>query len=157
MTKYHEKGIMTKGKPIIVLLVEDDEDDVLLTKDALRNSKLAIQLEVVTNGEHALRYLRQESPYADRARPDLVLLDINLPRKNGWEVLETIKTNDSLKTLPVSMLTTSNNDPDIQRSYDLGANSYTTKPIGIQEFYRVVQAIQEFWFTIVKLPPQTKM
>lgn len=143
---------MTRGKPITVLLVEDDEEDVLLTKDALRNSKLAIELEVVTNGEHALTYLRQESPYTDKPRPDLVLLDINLPRKNGWEVLKTIKTHDSLKSLPVTILTTSSEDPDIQRSYDLGANSYITKPVGIEEFHRVVQAIQDFWFTIVKLP-----
>ncbi|WP_447971307.1 response regulator [Nitrospira sp. M1] len=143
---------MVRGKPIKVLLVEDDEEDVLLTKEALHRSKLSIELDVVTNGEQALLYLRQEAPYADTTRPDLVLLDINLPRKNGWEVLEVIKTHDQLKSLPVTMLTTSSEDPDIQRSYDLGANSYVTKPIGIDEFHRVVQAIQDFWFTIVKLP-----
>ncbi|GJL65860.1 MAG: hypothetical protein NPIRA05_08310 [Nitrospirales bacterium] len=92
--------IMTNEKPITVLLVEDDEKDVLLTKNALRQSKLAIALELETNGEQALSYLRQEPPYTDRTRPDLVILDINLPRKNGWEVLEAIKTHDSLKSLP---------------------------------------------------------
>ncbi|GJL62019.1 MAG: response regulator [Nitrospirales bacterium] len=152
MRENHEKTTMTSGKPITVLLVEDDQEDILLTQDALRRSKLTIELEVVTNGEHALSYLRQESPYTDKLRPDLVLLDINLPRKNGWEVLEAIKTHDRLKSLPVTMLTTSSEDPDIQRSYELGANSYITKPVGIEEFHRVVQAIEDFWFTIVKLP-----
>ncbi|GJL55651.1 MAG: response regulator [Nitrospirales bacterium] len=143
---------MIRGKPIKVLLVEDDEEDVLLTKEALHRSKLSVELDVVSNGEQALLYLRREAHYAHTTRPDLVLLDINLPRKNGWEVLEAIKTHAQLKSLPVTMLTTSSEDPDIQRSYDLGANSYVTKPIGIEEFRRVVQAIQDFWFTIVKFP-----
>ncbi len=139
-------------KPINVLLVEDDNDDVLLTKDALQQSKLSIQLKIIENGEQALEYLLQESPYDHVPTPDLVLLDLNLPRKNGWEVLESIRTHARLTPIPVIILTTSHQDPDIQRAYEMGANSFVTKPVGLEEFQRVVQSIEDFWFTIVKLP-----
>ncbi|MGB0909582.1 MAG: response regulator [Nitrospirales bacterium] len=143
-------------KPISVLLVEDDGDDVLLTKDALQRSKLSIQLEVVDNGEQAIAFLQHTPPYHDAPTPDLILLDLNLPRKNGWEVLEIIRQEAHLNPIPVIILTTSNQDPDIQRAYEMGANSFVTKPVGLEEFHKVVQSIEDFWLTIVKLPRQLK-
>ncbi len=143
-----------KTKPISVLLVEDDADDVTLTREALRESKLQIDLVAVDNGEKALTYLRQEGSYSQASRPDLILLDLNLPRKNGWEVLSALKSDPQLKVIPVTILTTSNQDPDIQRAYEHGVNSYVTKPIGIDQFRHVVKTLEDFWFTIVKLPPQ---
>ena len=141
-------------KPINVLLVEDDEEDIFLTTDALEKSKLSIQLEVVKNGEDALQYLHRKAPYTNVTPPDLILLDLNIPKKNGWEVLQEIKAGETLRSFPVTILTTSTQDPDIQRAYNMGCNSYVTKPVGLQEFLRVVQTIEDFWFTIVKLPPR---
>ncbi len=140
------------GKPITVLLVEDDDEDIFLIKDAMEKSKLTVHLDVVRNGEEALQSLRRQGSYATTTPPDLILLDLNIPKKNGWEVLQEIKKDETLKIFPVTILTTSNQDPDIQRAYALGANSYVTKPVGLQEFHRVVQTIEDFWFTIVKLP-----
>ncbi len=140
------------GKPITVLLVEDDDEDIFLIKDAMEKSKLTVHLDVVRNGEEALQSLRRQGSYATTTPPDLILLDLNIPKKNGWEVLQEIKQDETLKVFPVTILTTSNQDPDIHRAYALGANSYVTKPVGLQEFHRVVQTIEDFWFTIVKLP-----
>ncbi|MCW2968528.1 MAG: response regulator receiver protein [Solirubrobacteraceae bacterium] len=138
--------------PIDILLVEDDPGDVLMTREALDDSKLANTLNVVENGEDALRYLRQEAEFADAKRPDLVLLDLNLPRVDGRQVLEQIKADDSLRRIPVVVLTTSQAEEDVLKSYDLHANAYVTKPVDFQQFVRCVQAIDEFFLSIVRLP-----
>ena len=135
------------------MLVEDDAEDIFLTKDALEKSKLSITLDIVRNGEDAMQYLHKEGPFAKTVMPDLIILDLNLPKKNGWDVLKEVRNDKRLKSLPITILTTSNQDPDIQCAYDMGANSYVTKPVSITEFHRVVHTIEDFWFTIVKLPP----
>jgi CheY-like chemotaxis protein len=138
--------------PIDILLVEDDPGDVLMTREALDDSKLANTLHVVVNGEDALRYLRQEAEFADAGRPDLILLDLNLPRVDGRQVLEQIKADDSLRRIPVVVLTTSQAEEDVLKSYDLHANAYVTKPVDFTQFVRCVQAIDEFFLSIVRLP-----
>ncbi|MEW6333823.1 MAG: response regulator [Thermodesulfobacteriota bacterium] len=140
-------------QPIEILLVEDNPGDVDLTRDALENSKIKNRLHVVDNGEAAMAFLRRGGAYADAPRPDLVLLDLNLPRKDGREVLAEIKTDEHLKRIPVVILTTSKDEEDILKSYNLHANCYITKPIDIHQFFKVVKSIEDFWFTIVKLPP----
>jgi two-component system response regulator len=141
-----------KGEPIEVLLVEDDPGDVELTREALDASKLSVNLRVVEDGEKAMDYLRRFGPYAGVAKPDLVILDLNLPRKDGRQVLADIKSDPALRSIPVVVLTTSGAADDIGRMYALGANCYITKPIGMTQFATVVQSIESFWFTIVKLP-----
>lgn len=136
-----------------ILLVEDDPGDVDLTREYLDAAKVMLNLNIVDNGMDAVTYLRQEGPYAQAVRPDLILLDLNLPKKNGREVLADIKSDDALKSIPVVVLTTSDADEDILKSYDLGANCYVTKPVGLDQFARIVTMIESFWFTIVKLPP----
>jgi two-component system response regulator len=135
-----------------ILLVEDDAGDIDLTEEALEESKLQINLNVVRDGVEAIAYLRREGEYANAISPDLILLDLNLPRKDGREVLQEIKTDDNLKYIPVVVLTTSDTDEDILGAYSLGANCYVNKPLGMEEFTQIVQAIEDFWFTIVKLP-----
>jgi CheY-like chemotaxis protein len=135
-----------------ILLVEDDAGDVDLIRETLEQQKIALHLQVVQNGVEAIAYLRQEGPYAHAVRPDLILLDLNLPKKDGRQVLQEIKNDTNLKVIPVIVLTTSNADQDILKSYGLGANSYVTKPVGLQELVRVVNTIIDFWFTVVKLP-----
>lgn len=138
-------------KPVEVLLVEDDPGDVILTKEGLRASKLHINLHVVDNGEKALAFLHREPPYEDAPRPGLIILDLNLPRVNGMEVLREIKTNDALKTIPTVILTTSRAEEDVVRSYKLGANCYVSKPLNLDEFVKVVSSIENFWFTVVEI------
>lgn len=133
-------------------MVEDDAGDVQLTKEALRDSKLMIDLHVVDDGEKALQFLRRQKPYEGSPRPDLILLDLNLPKVDGREVLERVKSDASLRPIPIVVVTTSDADADIQRSYGLGANCYVTKPIGLDQFIKVVRVIEEFWMTVVKLP-----
>lgn len=140
-------------KPIQVLLVEDNPGDVDLARMSLENSKLKVALHVVADGEAAMEFLRKTERFAHADRPDLVLLDLNLPRKDGREVLAEIKADEDLKRIPVVVLTTSKADEDILNAYDLHANCYITKPIDLNQFIQVVNAIKEFWFTIVKLPP----
>jgi two-component system response regulator len=137
-----------------VLLIEDDSGDVELTEAALEKSKLKINLNVVNDGEEALAYLRQEDQYTNASTPNLILLDLNLPGLSGLEILSAIKNEQRLKSIPVVVLTTSDAQPDIKSSYELGANCYVTKPIGLKEFIKIVNSIQEFWFTVVQLPPQ---
>ena len=137
---------------IKVLLVEDDPGDVDLIRECLQEAKIALDLSVVTDGVVAINFLRQEGQYAGAPRPDLILLDLNLPKLDGREVLHIIKNDPGLKSIPVVVLTTSDLDEDILRSYDLGANCYVTKPVGLKEFIKIVHAIESFWFTIVKLP-----
>jgi CheY-like chemotaxis protein len=141
-------------KPIEILLVEDNLGDVDLAREALESGKVRNALHVVGDGEAAMAFLRRQGPYADAPRPDLVLLDLNLPRKDGREVLDEIKSDPDLKRIPVAILTTSNAEEDILKSYNLHANCYITKPMRLNQFIKVVQAIEDFWFTIVKLPPK---
>jgi CheY-like chemotaxis protein len=139
--------------PIEILLVEDNLADVRLTQEALKDEKLYNNLSVVNDGVEALAFLRREGQYANAVRPDLVLLDLNLPRKDGREVLNEIKNDPYLKAIPVVVLTVSEAERDILESYELHANCYIVKPLDLYQFSRVVKSIQDFWFTIVKLPP----
>jgi two-component system response regulator len=141
-------------RAVEILLVEDDAGDIDLTEEALEESKIQVNLNVVRDGAEAIAYLRREGKYANTTRPDLILLDLNLPRKDGREVLQDIKSDENLKLIPVVVLTTSDADEDIFKSYNLGANCYVSKPLGIEEFIKIVMSIQDFWFTIVKLPPR---
>ena len=140
-------------RPIEILLIEDSPGDADLAREALETSKLYNSLHVVGDGEAAMAYLHGEGAYADAPHPDLILLDLNLPKKDGREVLEEIKTDDRLKRIPVVVLTTSSDEQDVLESYNLHANCFITKPIDLLQFTRVVQSIQDFWFSIVVLPP----
>lgn len=137
---------------IDILLVEDSAGDTRLTQEALRDGKVRNALHHVWEGEEAMAFLRRTGKYAAAPRPDLILLDLNLPRMNGSEVLAEIKRDDSLKSIPVVILTTSSAEQDILRSYNLHANCYITKPVTMVEFIRAVTAVQDFWLTVVKLP-----
>ena len=139
---------------IQILLVEDSPSDVELTVEAMREAKVANELHVVVDGVDAMEFLRREGQHAKAPRPDLVLLDLNLPRKDGKEVLAEIKADPLLRPIPVAVLTTSKAESDVLRSYQLGANCFITKPVGLPEFLEVIQAIEEFWLTIVRLPPK---
>jgi len=140
------------GKSIEVLLVEDNEGDARLAREALREGKIRNTIHHVSDGVEAMAFLRRQGRYRDAPRPDLVLLDLNLPRKDGREVLAEVKTDDSLKRIPVVILTVSSAEEDVLRSYNLHANCYITKPIDFVQFMKVVRSIEEFWLTIVKLP-----
>lgn len=139
-------------RPIEILLVEDDPGDVELTRETLLESKVMLNLNVVADGVEALAYLRREPPYAAAIAPDLLLLDLNLPRKDGREVLEEVKADPKLRSIPIIVLTTSKAEEDILKSYGLGANCYIPKPVGFEQFTQVVRSIEEFWFTVVRLP-----
>ncbi len=141
-------------KPVEILLVEDDPGDIELTRESLKANKITTNLNIVHDGVSAMQYLSQEGAYSDAKRPDLIILDLNLPKKDGLEVLDDLKTDQNLKSIPVVILTTSEADEDIIKSYNLGANCYVTKPIGFKEFEKIVRSIEEFWFTVVKLPLQ---
>jgi CheY-like chemotaxis protein len=141
--------------PIEVLLVEDDPGDVLMTQEAFEEHKVRNNLTVVNDGTEAIAYLRGEGPYAGATRPDLILLDLNLPRRDGREVLAEIKSDPDLQQIPVVVLTTSQADEDIARSYQLHANAYVTKPVDFESFIAVVRQIDEFFVSVVKLPPRT--
>lgn len=144
---------LTTHQGIEILLVEDNPGDVRLTREALKEAKVGNNLHVVEDGVAALQFLRRESEFTDVPRPDLILLDLNLPKKDGREVLEEIKADDSLKRIPVVVLTTSHAEEDIVRSYNLHANCYVTKPVDLDQFIRIVKSIEDFWLTIVRLPP----
>src|SRR5919197_4493518 len=137
---------------IEVLLVEDNPGDVRLTKEALKEGKLLNHVTVVGDGVEALSFLRIQGQYADAAPPDLILLDLNLPKKDGRQVLAEIKTDPSLRRIPVVVLTTSSAEEDILKTYDLHANCYVTKPVDLEQFMRVVKSIEDFWVTVVRLP-----
>jgi CheY-like chemotaxis protein len=141
------------GRPVEILLVEDNPGDVDLTRETLQDSKLLNHMNVVGNGVEAMAYLRRQGKYAEATRPDLILLDLNLPKKDGREVLAEVKADDQLRRIPVVVLTTSCAEQDILQTYDLHANCYITKPVNLDQFSAVVRAIEEFWFTTVKLPP----
>ena len=143
---------MTEHKPIDVLLVEDDPGDVLMTREAFEHNKVRNRLSVVADGVSALEFLRKEGQYADAPTPDLVLLDLNLPRMDGREVLEAMKSDEHLRAIPVVVLTTSEAEEDVVRSYSLHANAYVTKPVDFDRFIDVVRQIDEFFVEVVRLP-----
>lgn len=138
--------------PIEILLVEDNEGDIRLTREAFKEGKLSNNLHVAKDGVEALAFLNHQPPYAQAVSPDIILLDLNLPKKDGREVLAELKTHAKLKRIPVVVLTTSKAEQDILRAYDLHANCYITKPVGLEAFLGVVRSIEEFWLTIVRLP-----
>jgi CheY-like chemotaxis protein len=140
------------GQPIEVLLVEDDPGDVLLIREAFDFNKVHNTLNVVSDGEQALDYLRGTGDYADRVRPDLVLLDLNLPRKDGREVLAEVKGDPDLRTIPIVVLTTSEAEEDVLKSYQLHANAYVTKPVDFERFISIVRQIDDFFVSVVRLP-----
>jgi len=141
-----------RGEPIEILLVEDREDDANLTMDALRDGRVRNRVSHVEDGVEAMAFLRREGNYASAPRPDLILLDLNMPRKNGWEVLYEIKTDPGLARIPVVIMTSSDDEKDVLRGYDLHVNCYVTKPVDLDQFIGVVKSIETFWFTVVKLP-----
>ncbi len=138
--------------PIEILLVEDNPGDVRLTLEAFKDAKVSNSLSVVQDGEEALAFLNREGKFVQAPRPDLILLDLNLPKKDGREVLQEIKADQNLKRIPVVILTTSQAEEDIFRTYNLHANCFITKPVDFGQFIKVVKSIEEFWLTIVKLP-----
>ncbi|MBI5903222.1 MAG: response regulator [Deltaproteobacteria bacterium] len=142
------------GRLIEILMVEDNPADVRLTVEAFKDAKVLNHLNVVHDGEEAMEYLRHGGKYADAPRPDLILLDLNLPKMDGREVLEEIKKDQDLKRIPVVVLTTSDDERDILKAYDLHVNAYVTKPVALDQFVRIVEAVDDFWFSVVKLPPR---
>ena len=143
----------TEGRPIEILLVEDNPGDIRLTQEAFRDGKVANNMSVVTDGVEAMAFLHQEGKYTEAPRPDIILLDLNLPKKDGREVLAELKQDPSLRRIPVIVLTTSKAEQDILNSYDMHVNCYITKPIDLEEFIRIVEGIGGFWLMVVKLPP----
>ncbi|CAN5860445.1 response regulator [soil metagenome] len=145
---------MSTTHEIEILLVEDNPGDVVLTQEALREGKIRNRLSVAKDGVEAMAFLRKEGEFADAPRPDLILLDLNMPRKNGSEVLKEVKADPDLKTIPVVILTTSDAEQDVLKAYQFNANCYITKPVEFDRFVKVVQTIDEFWLSIVQLPPR---
>jgi len=148
--------MMNPVRPIDILLVEDNPADVRLTREALREAKVINSLHVVEDGMEALDFLHKRARYANSPSPDLILLDLNLPRKDGREVLAEIKQDENCKLIPVVVLTTSSAEEDIVRSYNLHANAYVTKPVDLRQFLEVIRVLEEFWLAVVTLPPVTK-
>lgn len=142
------------GNPVRILVVDDDPVDVRLMREALRESKVIAIMESVHDGMEAIAYLRREGQYSQAKRPDLILLDLNMPRKDGRAVLSEIKRDPSLRRIPVVILTTSRADQDVIQTYDLGANAYVVKPVDLDQLIQIVKKIEQFWFTIVRLPPE---
>jgi CheY-like chemotaxis protein len=144
-----------EGKTIDILMVEDNEGDARLAREAMRDSKIKNTMHHVRDGDEAMAFLHKEGKYADAPRPDLVLLDLNLPRKSGQEVLAEMKADADLKRIPVVILTVSSDEADVRKTYNSHANCYITKPLDLMQFMKVVQSIEDFWLTIVKLPNST--
>ncbi|HBF33464.1 TPA: response regulator [Candidatus Sumerlaeota bacterium] len=144
------------ARPIEILLVEDNPGDVRLTQEALSDAKVRNNLHIAGNGEEAMDFLRRKGKFEGVARPDLVLLDLNLPKKNGMEVLDEMKHDETLRTIPVVILTTSEAERDISKAYNSHANCYIAKPLDLDQFVKVIKTIEAFWFSIVKLPQGTK-
>jgi CheY-like chemotaxis protein len=144
------------GRPIEILLVEDNPGDIRLTKEALKEGKVKNNLKVAMDGVEAYQYLLREGEFQDAVRPDLILLDLNLPKMDGRELLEKIKEEQELRRIPVVILTTSKAEEDIVKSYDLHANCFITKPVDLDKFIVVVKSIEDFWMSIVKLPPAAR-
>jgi CheY-like chemotaxis protein len=142
----------SRGEPIEILLVEDNPDDADLTIDALRDGRVRNRISHVTDGVEAMAFLRREGPYSDAPRPDLILLDLHMPRMNGREVLAEVKQDPNLRRIPVVIMTTSDDEKDITAAYNLHVNCYVTKPVDLEQFIGVVKSIEQFWFSVVKLP-----
>lgn len=142
----------TMGRPVEFLLAEDNPGDVRLTREALRESKISNNLNVVPDGVEAMAFLRREGQYADAPRPDVILLDLNLPKKDGREVLAEVKADPNLRLIPVVIITSSEAEQDVLKTYELHANCYVTKPVDLEQFIKVIQSIETFWLTIVTLP-----
>ncbi|MGP0593653.1 response regulator [Nitrospira sp. T9] len=140
--------------PIEILLIEDNPADIRLTQEAFREARLQNTLHVVQDGVSAMGFIRQTAPFQQVPRPDLILLDLNLPKKDGREVLKEIKSDPHIRTIPVVVLTTSDDEADVLRSYDLHANAYLVKPIDILQFIKMIQSLEDFWLSVVKLPPK---
>jgi len=144
----------TTGEPIDILMVEDNLADVELTIEAFRDASVLNRIHVAEDGEQAMAFLRRQEPYQDAPRPDMILLDLNLPRKDGREVLVEIKNDPEFARIPVIILTTSSDERDILQAYDQHVNAYLTKPVGLDEFVRIVQTLEDFWLTVARLPPK---
>jgi len=147
-------NVVALGRPVEILLIEDSPGDVRLTREVLKDGKMLNNLSVVGDGVEALAFLARQNQYANAPRPDLILLDLNLPKKDGREVLAEVKANRSWQRIPVVVLTTSHSEEDILKAYNLHANCYISKPIDLDQFIKVLQAIEDFWLTIVKLPAE---
>ena len=147
---------LSEDRPFVILMVEDNPTDVLIAKEGFSTAKMLTTLHVADDGIEAIEFLNQRGKYAQAPRPDLIVLDLNMPRKNGQEVLAEIKSDDHLKDIPVVILTTSKSQDDINKAYGFYANCYISKPVDFNEFTKVVQAIQDFWFSIVTLPVQAE-
>lgn len=145
--------ILVRGRPAVILLAEDNDNDVELTKLGLKRAKLAVQLHHVPNGEECMAFLRREGKYADAPKPDIILLDLNMPRMDGIEVLREMSNDDRLKHLVVVVMTSSKADEDVLRSYQLRCNSYLVKPLNFDAFAKMIQSLGDYWFTLVTLPP----
>ncbi len=145
-------NVVGRESAIDLLLVEDDPGDVLMTREALSEAKVVHNLHVVDNGEAAITFLRQQPPYEDAPRPDLIFLDLNLPRLDGREVLALVKADESLRRIPLVILTTSHSEDDVVRSYDLHANAFVTKPVDFESFLRAVRQVDDFFLTVARLP-----
>jgi chemotaxis family two-component system response regulator Rcp1 len=144
-------------KPMHILLVEDNPGDVRLTQEALKENKILVNLDVVNDGLEAMAFLKRKAPYTEAACPDLILLDLNMPRKDGRAVLTEIKNDPVLRRIPVVILTTSSAESDILKTYDLHANAYVTKPLDLEQFSNITKSIEEFWLTITKLPSRCQI
>jgi chemotaxis family two-component system response regulator Rcp1 len=140
------------GRPVEILLVEDNPADVRLTVEVFKDSRVTNHISVAADGEEALTFLQKRGRYSGADRPDLIILDLNLPRKDGREVLSDIKADPELKTIPIIVLTTSDADQDVWKAYNAGVNSYITKPVDLEQFIRIVHSIEDFWLSIVKFP-----
>jgi CheY-like chemotaxis protein len=140
------------GRPVEILLVEDNEGDIGLVEEVFEEGRINNNLNITEDGEEAMEFLRKEGEFANSPRPDLILLDLNLPKKDGREVLEEIKDDENLRRIPVVVLTTSKAEKDILKSYDMHANSYITKPVDFDQFIKVIKSIEDFWLEVVKLP-----
>lgn len=145
---------MTDPSPTRILLVEDSLADIDLTLEALEEARFVNQVTTIRDGAAAIAYLRRGDGYQDAIRPDLIILDLNLPKRSGHEVLESLQSDSELRRIPVAVLTTPGAESDVVRSYDLGANCYLTKPVDVGQFLQVVQSIEDFWFGVVRLPPR---
>lgn len=145
---------MPIDRPVKILLIEDNEADIRLTRESIREAKIRNKLYVTRDGEEAMEFLQKKGEHKDAVTPDLILLDLNLPKKDGREVLKDIKNDTDLSHIPVVVLTTSEAEKDIMKSYQLHANCYVTKPMGLDGFVEVISAIEDFWLTIVKLPTE---
>lgn len=142
----------SKARPIEVLLVDDDDDDVRLTQKALEQDRVLTRIHRVDDGAEAISFLQREPPYEDAPQPDLILLDLNMPRMDGREVLQRVKEHDVWKLIPVVVLTSSDDDADVIKSYEHRANSYVTKPVDLLQFREALKSLRQYWFTVVKLP-----